>query len=57
METRMPIGQRIARFLEERYVHRAHPHYLPELAAFGLILLLVVWPMLSLVARALETMR
>ncbi|MGH7983873.1 MAG: hypothetical protein ACREFF_12115 [Candidatus Udaeobacter sp.] len=53
----MPIGQRISRFLEERYVHRAHPHYLPELALFGAILLLGVWPMLSLVARALETMR
>jgi hypothetical protein len=57
MKTTMPIGQRISRFLEERYVHRAHPNYLPELAAFGVILLLGVWPMLSLVARALETMR
>ena len=57
MKTTMPIGQRIARFLEERYVHRAHPHYLPELAAFGVILLLGVWPMLSLAAKALETMR
>jgi hypothetical protein len=57
MKTTMPIGQRISRFLEERYVHRAHPHYLPELAAFGVILLLGVWPMLSLAARALETMR
>ena len=57
MKTAMPIGQRISRFLEERYVHRAHPHYLPELAVFGVILLLGVWPMLSLVARALETMR
>jgi hypothetical protein len=53
----MPIGQRISRFLEERYVNRAHPHYLPELAVFGVILLLGVWPMLSLAARALETMR
>jgi hypothetical protein len=57
MKTTMPIGQRISRFLEERYVHRAHPHYLPELAVFGAILLLGVWPMLSLAARALETMR
>ena len=57
METRMPIGQRISRFLEERYVHRARPHYLPELAGFGVILLLAVWPMLSLLAMALEKMR
>ncbi|PYI77726.1 MAG: hypothetical protein DMF01_00485 [Verrucomicrobia bacterium] len=50
-------GQRISRFLEERYEHRAHPHYLPELALFAVILLFAVWPTLSLVARALETMR
>ena len=57
METKMPIGQRISRFLETRYVNRSHPHYLPELAGFGLILILAVWPMLSLVAMALERMR
>ena len=57
METKMPIGQRISRFLEERYVHRAQPHYGPELAAFGVILILAVWPTLSLVAAALERMR
>ena len=57
METRMPIGQRIARFIETRYVHRAHPHYLPELAGFGVILILAVLPMLSLVATALDRMR
>jgi len=57
METKMPIGQRISRFIEERYVHRARPHYLPELAGFGVILILAVRPMLSLVATALEKMR
>jgi hypothetical protein len=57
METRIPIGQRISRFLEERYVHRTRPQYLPELAVFGVILILAVWPMLSMVATALETMR
>jgi hypothetical protein len=57
METRIPIGQRISRFLEERYVHRARPNYGPELAGFGIILILAVWPMLSLVAMALERMR
>jgi hypothetical protein len=57
MEIRIPIGQRISRFLEERYVHRARPHYLPEFAVFGVILILVVWPMFSMVATALETMR
>jgi hypothetical protein len=57
METRIPIGQRISRFLEERYVHRARPHYLPELVVFGVILILAVYPMFSMVATALETMR
>jgi hypothetical protein len=57
METRIPIGQRISRFLEERYVHRARPHYLPEVVVFGVILILAVWPMFFMVATALETMR
>jgi hypothetical protein len=57
MKTTMPIRWRIARFLEERYVHRAKPHYGPELAAFGAILILAVWPTLSLVATALERMK
>jgi len=57
METRLPIGQRISRFLEERYVHGTQPHYIPEVAVFCVILILAVWPMLSMVATALETMR
>ena len=57
MKTTMPIRQRILRFLEERYVHRAQPHFFPELALFGVILIFAVWPMLSLTAAALERMR
>jgi hypothetical protein len=57
MKTTRPIGQRISRFLEERYLHRARPNYFPELAIFGIILILAVWPMLSLLATALQTMR
>jgi hypothetical protein len=56
MKTTMPIGQRISRFLEERYVHRAQPHYLPELALFGVIMILAAWPLLSL-AAALNLLR
>jgi len=37
-------------------VHRARPHYLPELALFGLILILAAWPMLTL-ASALNLLR
>jgi len=56
MKATMTMRLRILRFLEERYVHRARPHYFPELALFGVILILAVWPML-LVAAALETLR
>jgi len=52
----MPMSQRISRFLEERYVHRARPYYLPELALFGVIAILAVWPVF-LVTAALETIR
>jgi hypothetical protein len=48
---------RISRFLEERYVHRARPHYLPEFVGLGVLLVLGVWPMLSLLAAALERMK
>lgn len=56
MKNTMPLRVRISRFLEERHVYRARPHFLPELALFGLIVILAVWPMFSL-AAALETMR
>jgi hypothetical protein len=57
MKTTMPLWWRIARFIETRYVHRARPHYLPEFAGLGVLLILAVWPMLSLLAAALEKMR
>jgi hypothetical protein len=56
MKTTMPMWWRIARFIENRYVHRAHPHYLPELAVFAVIAMLGVWPVF-LVATALERMK
>lgn len=56
MKTTMPMRVRISRFLEERYVHRAQPHYFPELALFGLTVIIAVWPMISL-ASAMETVR
>jgi len=57
MKTTMPMWWRIARFIETRYTQRARPHYLPELAGFGLLLILAVLPMVSLLAAALERMR
>jgi hypothetical protein len=56
MKTTMPMRVRISRFLEERYVHRAQPHFFPELALFGLTVIIAVWPMISL-ASAMETVR
>jgi hypothetical protein len=56
MKTTMPLRWRILRFLETRYVQRARPHYLPELALFGVIAILAVWPVF-LVTAALETIR
>ena len=53
----MPMWWRIARFIENRYVHRARPSYLPELAGFGVILILAVCPMLLLLVAALERMK
>jgi len=57
MKTTMPMGWRIRRFIETRYVHRARPHYLPEFAGLGVLVILAVWPMLSLLAAALEKMK
>ena len=56
MKTTLPVRIRIARFIEERYVHRARPLYLPELAVFGLIVLVTIWPLMSL-AAAMELVR
>ncbi|HEY4284414.1 MAG TPA: hypothetical protein VGM62_15230 [Chthoniobacterales bacterium] len=50
MKTTMPMRIRISRFIEERYLHRAQPGFFPELALFGLIVIIAVWPMLSLPA-------
>ena len=56
LKRRLPLTQRISRFLEHQRVYGAQPRYLPELAVFGLIVIVTVWPMLSLLA-AMETLR
>lgn len=56
MESTIPLRVRISRFLEERYVHRAQPHYFPELALFAVIVVVAAWPMFSLPAL-METLR
>ena len=56
MKNTMPLRIRISRFLEERYVHRSQPHYLPELALFAIIVVVAAWPMFSLPAL-METLK
>jgi hypothetical protein len=56
MKNTMSLRVRALRFLGERYVQRAQPHYFPELALFAVIVIITVWPILSL-AVAMETLR
>ena len=56
MKSTMPIRIRVSRFIEERYLHRAQPGFFPELVLFGLIVIISIWPMLSLPA-AMETLK
>jgi len=56
MKTTMPIRVRVLRFIDERYVQREQPAYFAELALFGMIVVIAVWPILSL-AAAMETLR
>ena len=56
LKKRVPLGERISRFIEDRRVYGAQPHSLPEFALLGVIVIVSVWPMLSLMA-AMETFR
>jgi hypothetical protein len=47
-ETTTSIRMRIARFFSDRYAYRAQPNYLSELVAFGIILLMAIWPVILL---------
>ena len=39
---------RASRFFSDRYAYRAQPDYLSELIAFGVIVLIAVWPIVLL---------
>jgi len=41
---------RLSRFLDERYSHREQPGYSVDLFLWGLIVIIVIWPLLSLAA-------
>jgi hypothetical protein len=45
-ETTNPMLIRVSRFFSDRYAYRTQPGYLTELAAFGTILFLAVWPIM-----------
>jgi len=52
MKETTPTRIRIRRFITDRYAYRTRPDFLPELLAFGLVLVVVAWPMF-LLAHAL----
>ena len=43
---------RASRFFSDRYAYRTEPNYLSELVAFGMIVLIAIWPII-LVANAM----
>ena len=46
IETTNSMLVRISRFFSDRYAYRAQPGYLTELAAFGTIIFIAVWPII-----------
>jgi len=48
METTNSIRVRASRFFSDRYAYRAQPNYSSELVAFGIIVLIAIWPIILL---------
>jgi hypothetical protein len=48
METTNSIRVRVSRFFSDRYAYRTRPGYLSELVAFGLIVVVAIWPIILL---------
>jgi hypothetical protein len=44
------LRQRVSRFVEDRSAYRDRPHFFPELILFAIIVIVAIWPMLSLPA-------
>jgi len=57
MEPTNSMRVRAARFLTDRYAYRTQPNYLSELVAFGIVVLIAVWPMLLLAGVMALTLR
>ena len=57
MKETTPTRIRIRRFITDRYAYRAKPDFLPELVAFGLVLIVVAWPMFLLAHAMAGTLK
>jgi hypothetical protein len=45
-ETTNSMSVKVSRFFSDRYAYRAQPGFLTELAAFGTIVFVAIWPII-----------
>ena len=57
MKSTTPTRIRIRRFITDRYAYRTKPDFLPELIAFGVVLVVVSWPLILLANAFAGTLR
>lgn len=57
MKETTPTRIRIRRFITDRYAYRARPDFLPELIAFGIVLVVITWPLILLVEAFAGTLK
>jgi hypothetical protein len=57
MKSTTPMRIRIRRFITDRYAYRTQPDFLPELIAFGVVLIVVSWPMVLLASAFAGTLK
>jgi hypothetical protein len=57
MKSTTPTRIRIRRFITDRYAYRTKPDYLPELVAFGIIVLIALGPLFFLASAFAGTLK
>lgn len=57
MKSTTPTRIRIRRFITDRYAYRTKPEYLPELIAFGIIVLIALGPLFFLASAFARTLK
>jgi hypothetical protein len=57
MKSTTPTRIRIRRFITDRYAYRTKPEYLPELIAFGIIVLIALGPLFFLASAFAGTLK